>query len=239
MIGQVFGEWTVIDDALDRVDKSGKHHKRVLVECSCKRTVLEKDVYKLKNGAKMCKQCYLEILPSNGKLFEKNPNKYDLSGKVGVGYTSKGEEFYFDIDDYELIKNYTWFITPRGYVATTLNDRKTDRHLSMHQLICGKNSDHKDRNPRNNTRENLRLCTFADNARNRSLLSNNTTGIMGVGFNSNNKKWIAYIGINGKTKRIGTYENKYDAIVARLKAEKDNWGTEFSPQRHLFQEYNI
>ena len=36
-------------------------------------------------------------------------NKYDLTNNYGIGYTSKGDEFYFDMDDYERIKNFTWF----------------------------------------------------------------------------------------------------------------------------------
>lgn len=31
-------------------------------------------------------------------------NTYDLSGDFGIGYTDKGEKFYFDISDYEKIK---------------------------------------------------------------------------------------------------------------------------------------
>ena len=36
----------------------------------------------------------------------KKYNTYDLSGEYGIGYTSKGEEFYFDLDDYDKIKDY-------------------------------------------------------------------------------------------------------------------------------------
>ena len=29
--------------------------------------------------------------------------------KFGVGYTSKHEKFFFDLEDYDIIKNYTWY----------------------------------------------------------------------------------------------------------------------------------
>lgn len=41
-----------------------------------------------------------------------------------------------------------------------------------------------------------------------------------------------------KQKSLGKFINKKDAIVARLKAEKEYFG-EFAPQRRLFEEYGI
>lgn len=32
-----------------------------------------------------------------------NGNTYDLSGEYGIGYTSNGEQFYFDKEDFCLI----------------------------------------------------------------------------------------------------------------------------------------
>ena len=238
MANEVFGQWTVINNVPDRIDATGKHHKRVLVSCSCGRTTIEKDVYKLKHGAKMCKKCYLEILPKNGIPFERKPNKYNLSGECGIGYTSNGEEFYFDLEDYDKIKNYTWFINSRGYVVTTLNNQSRKNSLGMHQLLMGIGCDHKNRNPRNNKKSNLRVCTQAENTRNRTIQSNNTSGFIGVSEVKRNKKWIAYIGINGKTKRLGTYTDKEEAIKARLEAEAKYFG-EFAPQRDLFEKYGI
>jgi len=37
---------------------------------------------------------------------------------------------------------------------------------------------------------------------------------------------------------LGSYKNIENAIIARLKAEK-NYFKEFAPQRHLFKEYKI
>ena len=46
----------------------------------------------------------------------KKYNTYDLTGEYGIGYTSKDEEFYFDLEDYDKIKDYCWRITMQGYV---------------------------------------------------------------------------------------------------------------------------
>lgn len=51
-------------------------------------------------------------------------------------------------------------------------------------------------------------------------------------------KWVAQITIDYKTKRIGGFNDKNDAITARLKAEKEYFG-EFAPQKELFDKYNI
>lgn len=36
-------------------------------------------------------------------------NTYDLSGEYGICYTAKGTPFYFDLEDYDLIKDYAWY----------------------------------------------------------------------------------------------------------------------------------
>ena len=73
----------------------------------------------------------------------KKENKYDLSGKYGIGYTYKGDEFYFDLDDYTLIKEYCWCIDHEGYVSTNLWDDDKKKSIRMHRLIISV-SDKKD-----------------------------------------------------------------------------------------------
>ena len=43
-------------------------------------------------------------LAEYSKLYHKKYNTYDLSGEYGIGYSNSGKEFYFDLDDYDLIK---------------------------------------------------------------------------------------------------------------------------------------
>ena len=43
----------------------------------------------------------------------KKYNKYDItSHDYGIGWTYDGYEFYFDLLDYDLIKNYCWLQAP-------------------------------------------------------------------------------------------------------------------------------
>lgn len=53
------------------------------------------------------------------------------------------------------------------------------------------------------------------------------------------KKWTVRINTGEKYAYLGRFDNKEDAIVARLRGELKYFGIEFSPQRDLFEEYGI
>ena len=234
-IGERYNSWVIIGDAPDRIDSSGKHHKRFLCRCDCGSEIV-KDFYKLKNGAKMCRNCYLKILPDNGIPFKPGENRYDLSGDYGIGYVqNSNQEFYFDLEDYDKIKEYYWHVDD-GYIKTNLKDNKSV--LCMHQLLCGVGCDHINRKRYDNRKANLRLCTQQLNMQNRSIGINNTSGVIGVSYSKKYNKWCAYINYFKKRIYLGYFDNKTDAIVARLKAEVEYF-KEFAPQKHLYGEYGL
>lgn len=234
-IGERYNHWIIIDDAPDRVDATGKHHKRYLCQCDCG-NMLVKDFYKLKSGAKMCKECYLKMLPDNGVPFEQKENRYDLSGEYGIGWTNNtNQEFYFDLEDYDKIKDYCWY-EDCGYIAAS--DRETKKDIRMHALICCIGCDHKNRKRYDNRKINLRPCTQQDNTQNRSIGKNNTSGVIGVSYAKESKRWIAYLHYRKQRISLGRFENKEDAIIARLNAEVKYFG-EFAPQQHLYEQYGI
>ena len=88
--------------------------------------------------------------------------------------------------------------------------------------------DHKDRNRANNSFGNLRPATWIENCRNKSLRSDNKTGITGVSFDSARGGWAARIRVGEKYLSLGRHVEKQDAIDARLAAEIKYFG-EFSP----------
>ena len=61
---------------------------------------------------------------------------------------------------------------------------------------------------------------------------------MGVNWERRRNKWRSRIVVDEKEIYLGTFQNKEDAIKARLKAEAKYYG-EFAPQRHLFEQYGI
>ena len=64
------------------------------------------------------------------KKFKKY-NTYDLSGEYGIGYTSKGEEFWFDLNDYNKIKDYCWYYNSNGYLCS---QNANCKHIYFHRL---------------------------------------------------------------------------------------------------------
>ena len=92
LTGQKFGMLTAIKRIDDYVTPSGRHRARWLCKCDCgNETVVIDNNLSKKNGTKSC-GCLRRKFAYN---LNKSCNTYDLSGEYGVGYTSKGEEFYF------------------------------------------------------------------------------------------------------------------------------------------------
>jgi len=165
-------------------------------------------------------------------MFEKKYNTYNLSGEYGIGYTLKGEEFYFDLEDYDKIKNYCWYIENGGGRVCTHNpSRKTP--YKLHRLILDITDpkitiDHKNRNQRDNRKSNLRICTSKENSYNHKVSKSNNSGKTGVHFRKDTNKYTSYIMVDNKMIYLGCYKNIEDAINIRLKAEKKYFG-EFAP----------
>ena len=159
-------------------------------------------------------------------------NVYDLSGEYGIGYTLKGEPFWFDLEDYDLIKDYCWHYTQKGYLEAT--NAETRKAIKLHRLVMGVTDpkvevDHK-KHPTiyehkiDNRKSNLEIVNQSQNSMNRSLAKNNTSGIVGVSWSKLEQKWKAYIKINQQMIHLGTFTDKEDAIVARKNAELKYFG---------------
>ena len=173
-------------------------------------------------------------------------NKYDLNlidehGKYGIGYCSNtNNKFYFDMDDYDKIKDIYWYekIRKNGFRRIAGTDRETGKQILMHVLLGFPWYDHTDRNELNNRKYNLRKASNQENARNHNKQSNNSSGFIGVCFSTTANKWMSYIMIDKKNIYLGYFINKEEAVKARLQAEA-KYFKEFAPQRHLFKQHGI
>ena len=160
----------------------------------------------------------------------KKYNTYDLTGKYGIGYTTKSEPFYFDLEDYDLIKDYCWRINAQGYVISYDFNKGKGNYIRIHRLImsCDNNKLHVDHihgeQTRNDNRKcNLRICTHQENIQNCKISKNNTSGVTGVCWCKQKNKWEANIVINGK--RIAKHFNHFeDAVTQRIKWEDKYFG---------------
>jgi hypothetical protein len=75
------------------------------------------------------------------------------------------------------------------------------------------NMDHRDRNPANDAWSNLRLATDGENCRNTNIYKSNTSGIKGVSWRKELKKWQASIQVDGKQIHLGFFHEKESAAV--------------------------
>ena len=105
----------VIKQADDYISPQGLHYANWWCKCKCGNP--EQFVVKsleLRNGDTQSCGC-LRKESSTKRL--KRENKVDLNlkdeyGLYGVGHcTNTGSKFYFDMEDYDKIKNYTWYET--------------------------------------------------------------------------------------------------------------------------------
>lgn len=72
--------------------------------------------------------------------------------------------------------------------------------------------------------ENCRWTTMSEQEFNKRISSRNTSGVTGVSFNKKHKRWVAYIGIEGKLYHLGSFKCIDDAIKARKDAETKFFG---------------
>lgn len=59
---------------------------------------------------------------------------------------------------------------------------------------------------------------------NNEIRKNNTSGVTGVHFDKSRNKWMAYITYNNRRIFLGYFNNKEDAIEARIAAEIEYFG---------------
>ena len=229
LTGQTFGRLKVLKRAEDYISPSGNRAVQWLCQCNCDNksivTVIGSNLKR--KTTQSCGCLNKEIVSNNSKTKNKKHNQYNLLEDYGIGYDSKNREFYFDLEDYDKIKEYYWYVDiNNGYVSTLINGVKT----GMHRLImdCPNNMevDHRyGRNTRNDNRKyNLRICTIQENGMNAGLQSNNTSGCTGVVWNKRVNKWMANIRYNGKRIHLGYFVDYDDAVKARKKAEERYFG---------------
>lgn len=178
------------------------------------------------------------------KKYERHrKNTFDIfEDYVVLGFDNSDIKFIIDKDDYYELKEFYFYVSkePWGNYLKMWNGKKLYRYARYIMNAVGKMKvDHIDHNTQNNQKSNLRIVTNQENGFNHKLSKKNISGVCGVFWVKKRKIWHAAIKLNYKNKFLGSFENFEDAVIARLKAEKEYFGEEFSPQRHLFKEYGV
>lgn len=160
-------------------------------------------------------------------------NIYKDCGDYYTGTVFSGEQFKIDKDDYELCKNYRWYIDGNGYILGYPIGATKKQAIKQHRLVMGvANSDsnievdHIYHDQLDNRKSQLRLVTRCQNTYNTRLKSDNTSGYKGV-YKSNYKDktyWHAQINYNGKRIHLGSFPDFESAVKARKEAEQKYHG---------------
>lgn len=225
LTGKQFDRLTVIKRVPDYIQSNGRKRTMWLCMCECGNYITV-DGEHLKSGATKSCGCLQRELTS--KRF-KRYNKYNLDNEYGIGYTFQGKEFWFDIEDYERIKQYCWYIDKNGYVVAhdIINPQKI---LILSRVVMNLYDDtlcvdhiHGEQTRHDNRKCNLRICTKQQNNINRRPQSNSLSGITGVRWNQSTNKWIANISING-TYMSKSFSKFEDAVKQRQEWENEIFG---------------
>lgn len=135
-------------------------------------------------------------------------------------HTIKEYQIMLSNEDYEWIKDLKFWpsVQPNGRVYFQLADMKNRQYL--HRMISGANKgqivDHINNNPLDNRRENLRIVTKAQNARNCRMRHDNTSGYRGVFHRNDGRKkcWTARVQFDNRLHLLGSFYSKAEAAEA-------------------------
>lgn len=245
LTGRQFGRLTVLKRAENYVSPKGQQKTMWLCQCNCEKHTLKKiSSGSLLQGITQSCGC---LQKEKQYLSHHKTNVYDLSDRNNCFlYASNSNNiFYFDFDDYDKIKDYCWTEDGHGYLFSLTSGER----VAFHRFVLGikKQSfpftndsvvvDHIDGNIKNNRKENLRKCLPKENSWNRKVPQGESR-VIGVFFHKNCNKWGAFIEHDKVRYNLGYYETKKEAIIARLKKEKELFGN-FAGQCFMFEEYGV
>jgi hypothetical protein len=146
-----------------------------------------------------------------------------IEGKFAYVTLTQGYEAVIDAVNADWIGQWNWCAcVNKKTVYAKRRIASCSKTIYMHRLVAeareGQIVDHVDCNGLNNTTANIRIATFAENNRNQSLRITNTSGIKGVRWRDDNRKWEARIKINKKEHHLGYYDKSEEAHAAYCEA---------------------
>lgn len=222
LTNKTFYRLKVIKQVDDYITPKGQHSAKWLCKCECG-NIVEVVGDELKKGNTKSCGCWRK---ERITLCNKKYNDYEVQEDYVIIYTSKGEPFFVDLEDFWRVKNTCWWMDSKGYIK----GKSEIGEVALHRFImnCPDNLDvdHKrgKKSRNDNRKENLRIATISQNGMNVGLRTNNISGTTGVCWNKANQKWQAYITVNYNRNFLGHFDIKEEAIRARKEAEEKYFG---------------
>ncbi|MDQ0896261.1 MULTISPECIES: AP2 domain-containing protein [unclassified Paenibacillus] len=122
-----------------------------------------------------------------------------------------------DIDDYDILKQYTWRIDGAGYASTTIITHGERTEILMHNLIMhppvGTCVSFIEKGKHDYRKKNLKIANRQQIVFNRKVSKNKRYSNY-KGVSKRRGRWIASIGKDNKRYNLGTFETDIDAAKA-------------------------
>jgi hypothetical protein len=216
LTGNKYGKLAVLGRDFDKTCKN--IHWFCICDCGNPK-IISVTGNNLKNGNTSSCGCYAKEKQKQTKNFK--TNKWYFENDIAVGFTTKNQKFYIDINDYEKVKNYCWRLDREGYVVSNKRQGK-NKTIRIHRLIMDAKEDelidHINWDRTLNIKSNLRIATLSENNVNIKRKSNNSSGYTGI-KPTKNGKWQSQISFNNIRYYLGTFDDIQDAIEVRHNAE--------------------
>lgn len=202
-------------------------------------------------GYTLCSK-HMHQLHKYGHFLDNNPrtvndlNEYRVCGDVtyfdlySAKTSEKIAEFIIDTEDIKKVKYHKWRICHK-HVVTGLPNNGTQRELSW--VILGldnrdeKNKfvivDHMNGNGFDNRKCNLRICTQSENTLNKSYISNNTSGFIGVSKDEKRNRYDPEIRKGHIRCHLGHSKLLKEAVYKRYIAEELVFGEYANEKEHI------
>jgi len=141
----------------------------------------------------------LFLVPDNGQLFRKPERSSEMEIRQAVG--TNGSD---------------------GYISTSIDGWNVRVHVIVFAMTRGSwpegEIDHINGNKRDNRPDNLRDCKRFQNMHNRPKQRNSRSGIRGVHWSTQRRKWLAQIMVNRKVHYLGLFDDPQEAGKAYREA---------------------
>jgi hypothetical protein len=151
-------------------------------------------------------------------------------GAEMIDYKTAHTLFHYDNDSGVLYRKYKKKIcavtttTHKGYITTMVGGRNYRVHRLVWLMVYGEfpanQIDHINGIKSDNRIQNLRDVDNKENHKNMKQFSNNSSGHVGVTWDSKRNKWFVSITVEGKTKALGRFLDFAKAVLVRKSAEQ-------------------
>lgn len=198
---------------------------------------LTKETKCSRSGQVWCAKHYQQLV-KHGRILDTNPRTQKDGNEIIIYpyencayvtlYDKEENPFAFakiDIEDIPRVRGVKWRLWEgRAYTGNF-------HPVQMAYFVMGMTPqkglviDHKNSDPLDNRKENLRVTTQSKNLINRSIQeTRNTTGFIGVWYKKSSNRWVAEIRKDGIKCYLGGFRERHNAVYARYYAEKVLFG---------------